>query len=554
MSRTSITRLQVMWNRLLAVVEEQGQALIRAAFSPIVRECGDISAGIFDLEGRMLAQAVTGTPGHINTMAEAVKTLCNRFDAAEMRAGDIFMTNDPWIASGHLNDFLLMMPAILDGRVVGFTACTSHLVDLGGLGMGPEGSDIFDEGLLIPPCKLVDRGEVNALLMSIVKANSREPIANEGDIYALISSCETGAQRLVQMMREFGLTDLDTLADYIIDTSRAGTLAAIAELPAGTYRNTMVVDGYERPITLSAALTVDPEGITLDFEGTNGCSAKGINVPLNYATAYSVFALRCVIGPDIPNNAGSLEPFRVVAPKGCILNAQPPAPVAMRHTLGQMTPDLVLGCLAKVLPQKVPAEGASCMYDLPLRNAPSAALSGGNKFALELVYNGGTGARPTKDGLSATAYPSGVWGSQVETTEAAAPVIIGRRMLRPDSGGSGMFRGGLGQHIELRAAHDEDMMLFLSVERLVHAAKGRAGGGNGATGRVSFKTSGKALPGKGEVLIPAGETLIFQTPGGGGFGEPARRLRQHVMRDLEDGVITAARARLHKHDPEEPPE
>ncbi len=252
MTQLNANEMQVMWNRLLAVVEEQGQALIRAAFSPIVRECGDISAGIFDLKGRMLAQAVTGTPGHINTMAEAVKALMAHFPSQTMRPGDIYMTNDPWSASGHLNDFLLMMPAFREGRVVGFTACTSHLVDLGGLGMGPEGSDIFDEGLLIPPCKLVDGGEINTLLVEIVKANSREPIANEGDIYALIACCETGARRLVGMMEEFGLEDLDGLADHIIGTSRRGTLAEIAKLPPGTYRNRLTVDGYEAEIELAA--------------------------------------------------------------------------------------------------------------------------------------------------------------------------------------------------------------------------------------------------------------------------------------------------------------
>lgn len=368
----SPSKLQVMWNRLLAVVEEQGQALIRAAFSPIVRECGDISAGIFDFEGRMLAQAVTGTPGHINTMAEAVITLRNRFPVQDMQPGDIYMTNDPWIASGHLNDFLLMMPVFYAGRVIGFTACTSHLVDLGGLGMGPEGADIYDEGLLIPPCKLVDRGEINTLLMEIVKSNSREPVANECDIYALIACCEAGAVRLAGMMAEFGISDLKALADYIIDTSYRGTLQAIADLPKGRLHHVLTVDGYDAPIDLHATLTIAEDHLLLDFDGTAGCVGKGINVPLNYATAYSVFALRCIIGLDIPNNAGSLAPFRVTGPKGCILNAQPPAPVAMRHTLGQMTPDLVYGCLSQALPDLVPAEGASCMYDLPLRHVAEA--------------------------------------------------------------------------------------------------------------------------------------------------------------------------------------
>ncbi|MEM8840721.1 MAG: hydantoinase B/oxoprolinase family protein, partial [Pseudomonadota bacterium] len=306
----SATRLQVMWNRLLAVVEEQGQTLIRAAFSPIVRECGDISAGVFDLQGRMLAQAVTGTPGHINTMAEAVKTLLSRFPRQDMRPGDIFLTNDPWIASGHLNDFLLMMPCFHGTQVVGFTSCTSHLVDLGGQGMGPDGTDIYDEGLMIPPCKLVDGGEINALLMEIIKANSREPIANEGDIYALIACCEAGARRLADMMDEFGLDQLDPLAEHIIETSRRGTMEAIARLPVGRYSSRLMVDGYEEPIELVATLTISSDGIWLDYTGTSGLSARGINVPLNYAAAYSVFALRCLIGPDIPNNAGSLGAFR----------------------------------------------------------------------------------------------------------------------------------------------------------------------------------------------------------------------------------------------------
>lgn len=310
------TRLQVMWNRLLAVVEEQGQALVRAAFSPIVRECGDISAGVFDYDGRMIAQAVTGTPGHINTMAEAVKVLRGRFPVQEMNPGDIYMTNDPWIASGHLNDFLLLMPVFHRGHVIGFKSCTSHLVDLGGQGMGPEGSDIYDEGLLIPPCKLVDAGEVNALLLDIVKANSREPIANEGDIYALIACCETGAERLIQMMDEFDIKNLQPLSDYIIDTSRQGTLDVISTLPKGTRKRALKVDGYDAEIELHAALTIADDQVLLDFAGTDTCVGKGINVPLNYAAAYSVFALRCIIGADIPNNAGSLKLFKVVAPKG----------------------------------------------------------------------------------------------------------------------------------------------------------------------------------------------------------------------------------------------
>lgn len=542
MTAVSKAHLQVMWNRLLAMVEEQGQTLIRAAFSPIVRECGDISAGIFDIEGRMLAQAVTGTPGHINTMAAAVQHLRGRFSVQQMQPGDIFMTNDPWLASGHLNDFLLMMPVFHRGKVVGFTACTSHLVDLGGQGMGPEGSDVYDEGLLVPPCKLVERGAVNELLLEIIKANSREPIANEGDIYALVACCEAGAARLSELIDSYGLEDLTILADYIIDTSYRGTLAAIAEIPSGVYENTLAVDGYDAPLSLKARLSVAPDHLHLDFAGSSGPSPKGINVPLNYAAAYAVFAMRCIIGPDIPNNAGSLAPFKVTAPQDCILNAQRPAPVAMRHTLGQMTPDLVFGCLHQALPSKVPAEGASSMYDLPLRHTADAAMAGGTEFAIELVHNGGTGARSHLDGLSATAYPSGVFGSQVEMTEAAAPVTVWRRELLPDSGGAGQFRGGLGQRIEMTSAIDEPFLVFLSVERVKHAALGRAGGQPGAAGRIRVTGRQEDIPGKCELRVEPGERLIFDTPGGGGFGDPQDREPDALAADLRAGLVTVGAA------------
>ncbi len=545
MAHHSPAHLQVMWNRLLAVVEEQGQILIRAAFSPIVRECGDISAGIFDVLGRMLAQAVTGTPGHINTMAEAVMHLRDCFPIQNMKPDDIYMTNDPWLASGHLNDFLLMMPAFKNGKVIGFTSCTSHLVDLGGLGMGPEGSDIYDEGLLIPPCKLVEQGELNALLMDIIHANSREPIANEGDIYALIACCEAGVKRMLDMMEEFHIDDLEELGEYIIDTSRRGTLEAIAEVPEGVYKNVLKMDGYENELELHATLTVSKDGMHVDFTGTSGCSKKGINVPLNYATGYTVFAMRCIVGQDIPNNAGSLEPFTVDGPKGCILNAQHPVPVAMRHTLGQVTPDLVLGCLHQALPDRVPAEGASCMFDLPMRHAPEAAREGGREFAIEPVHNGGTGARPHSDGLSATAYPSGVYGSQVEITETAAPVIMWKRELRPDSGGAGKYRGGLGQRIEMTSSNGAPFIVFLSVERLKFPALGRLGGLPGAPGRIRIKKRAEDIPGKGELRVEADDHLIFETPGGGGFGSPLERDREALALDLKRGLVTVEGAKVY---------
>ena len=533
--------LQIMWNRLLAIVEEQAQVLMRTAFSPIVRESGDLSAGVFDLKGRMLAQAVTGTPGHINTMASACASMVEVFPIETMVPGDVYATNDPWLASGHLNDILLVAPVFQGARPVALVSCTSHLYDLGGRGMGPDGNDVFEEGIRLPPCRLVEGGRINQLLIDIIKANSRTAISNEGDLHALIACCHVGATRLVEMMGEFGLESLDGLADYILSTSRAGVLKAIGEVPAGTYENRMALDGYDFEIEIKARMTVGAGGIDVDLAGSSPCSRFGINVPLNYAAAYAVFGIRCIIGPEIPNNAGSLEPFRLSAPAGSILNPQDPAPVSMRHVIGQVLPDLMFGCLHQALPGQVPAEGASCMWDIPLRSAPAALLGNGTAFATEPTHNGGTGARPTKDGLSATAYPSGVWGSQVEITESTEPLRFWRRELRPDSGGPGRARGGLGQVIELENREGAPMLLMAAVQRMHEAARGQDGGGAGGLGVISL-ASGERLRGMGVQEIPSGERLVFETPGGGGYGDPFGRDPGAVLDDVRRGLVSRALA------------
>ncbi len=540
-SAASIER-QVMWNRLLAVVEEQAQTLMRAGFSAIVRESGDISAGIFDLEGRMLAQAVTGTPGHINTMAEACRHFTTIFPTAGMRPGDVYATNDPWLAAGHLNDLLLVAPVFHRDRPVALVSCTSHLYDVGGRGMGPDGCDVFEEGIRIPPCRLVEEGRVNRLLIDILKANSRTPVANEGDLYALIACCDVGGQRLSAMMEEFALAELDGLAGAILERSRDGVIAAIRDVPSGVYEHRSLLDGYDFEVEIRARMTIGEDRIDVDFDGSSPCSRYAINVPLNYAAAYSVFGIRCIVGPGIPNNSGSLAPFGVTAPAGCILNPQDPAPVARRHVIGQILPDVVLGCRHQALPGRVPAEGASCMWDIPLRSAP-ITVQGGNAtaFAVEATHNGGTGARPGKDGLSATAYPSGVWGSQVEITESTEPLRILRRELRPDSGGPGQYRGGLGQVIELENREGAAMLLLAAYERTRYPARGRAGGGDGACGILSLG-SGQAIKAKGVQEIPPGERLILEMPGGGGYGEPFERDPERVAADVRQGLVSRAAA------------
>ncbi len=527
---------QVMWNRLLSVVEEQGQTLVRTAFSPIVRECGDISAGVFDLEGRMMAQAVTGTPGHVNSMAESVKHFIDHFPLNTMNEGDIFITNDPWMGTGHLNDFVLTTPCFKDNKIVGLFSCTSHLTDIGGLGVGPDATDIHMEGLYIPMLKLADRGVMNKTLLKLVSQNTRQPVETEGDVYSLAACNDIGCTRLVEMMKEFEIDDLKILSDFIYDKSLSAVENEIKKIPNGEYKNSMMIDGFEKDIKLEAKLTVLDNSITVDYTGTSDKSKFGINVPLSYTKAYTCFGLSCLVSAEVPNNAGSLKPFEIDAPLGSILNAPYPAAVCARHIIGQMLPDVVFGCLEKAIPEKVPAEGASCLWNITFRGKTDRGANNNSLFAVTAVVNGGTGARPNKDGLSATAYPSGVKGTPVEINEAVAPLLFLKKEYNPGSGGKGKYNGGLGQVIEIKSAIDADMDLLASFDRIKFPARGRLNGSNGKPGQVSVKGKGK-LKGKGTQLIKAGDILQIYTPGGAGLGDYSEREQSLLDKDLENEFL-----------------
>lgn len=528
---------QIMWNRLIAIVEEQGQTLLRTAFSPMVREAGDLSAGVFDPAGRMLAQAVTGTPGHVNSMAESVKHFIRHFGLETMKPGDAYITNDPWMGTGHLNDFVITTPCFHNGRLVALFSCTSHLIDIGGIGFGPDGTDVHMEGIYIPFLKLIDQGAVNETLMAMIRANTRLPVDTVGDTYSLAACNDVGCQRLTEMMSEFDLDDLEDLSAYICERSEATVREEIAALPKGSWSNTMVTDGYNSAIELTATVTVSDEGIHVDYTGTSPVAARGINVPLSYTTAYTVFGLACVVGRNVPNNAGSLAPLTVSAPEGCILNAPKPAPVCSRHVIGQMLPDVVFGCLRQAVPNRVPAEGTSCLWNLNVRGRIKGGEGGQYGFSMTVTSNGGTGARPQSDGLSATAYPSGVKGTPVEIAEQITPLIFWTKEYRPNSGGAGRTRGGHGQTIEIESRIGEPFELLAAYDRIDHPARGHDGGKDGAPGVVGFK-SGKRLPGKGFLMVPPGERLVIKTPGGGGIGDPTERDPVRVAAERKAGLVT----------------
>jgi len=549
MSRDALSAIhtQVMWNRLIAVVEEQAQALLRTAFGSVAREAGDLSAGVYNLSGLMLAQAVTGTPGHVNTMATAVSYFLERYPVDTMRPGDVFVTNDPWMGTGHLFDFVVVTPAFREGQPVGLFASTCHVIDVGGVGFSAEANSVFEEGTLIPHLKLRDGDGLNEDVLSIICANTRNPVEVRGDILSLVSCNDTGTRRLTDMMDEFAMDDLDDLAEHILTQSRTAAQAAITEVPDGVYTYDMPLDGYERPINIATRLTVAGSEVTLDYSGSSPASIHGINSPRTYTHAYSVFGLKAVIAPHVPNNAGSLDCFGLVTEPGTCVDPQRPSPVTARHVIGQMLPDAVFGCLAQALPDRVPAGSAGSIWVLAMASAHGKVaadeLAGSKSFNVMNVGIGGAGARPGKDGLSATAFPSGVGTIPVEITETQSPIMYSRKEYLIDSGGPGAHRGGLGQLIEVTSRDGLPFTISAATfDRIKNPASGRAGGAPGGSGQARL-ASGPVLADKGVHVIDGEDGLIVELPGGGGFGPPVDRLSDQVQADLESGLISPAAAR-----------
>ena len=533
---------QVMWNRLIAVVEEQAQTILRTAFGAVVREAGDLSAGIYDLRGRMIAQAVTGTPGHVNTMARAVEHFLERFSVAEMGPGDAFVTNDPWLGTGHLFDFVVVTPAFRGGAPVALFASTCHVVDVGGRGFTAEARSIHEEGILVPHTRLRTGGALNGELLAILSANSRNPVEMKGDILSLVACNDTGRARLGEMMDEFGLDGIAPLADHVIESSRAAMIEAVRAVPNGRYRTEMELDGYDAPVRLRAEMTVSDEAIAVDYAGSSAASAYGINSPLCYTEAYTCFGIKCIVAPAVPNNHGSLSVLRVAAEPGSAVHPLHPSPVTARHVIGQMLPDVAFGCLAQALPGRVPAESAGSIWVLPFAGADGAA-GNGSRFNVMNVGMGGIGARPGKDGLSVTAFPSGVGSIPVEVTESESPLVFWRKEFLPDSGGPGAHRGGLGQVIEVGSTGERPFTVSAATfDRTRNPARGREGGRPGAAGAARL-ASGQELAGKAVHEVPAGGRLVVELPGGGGLGDPRARPAGLVEADLEAGYVSEDGAR-----------
>jgi N-methylhydantoinase B len=540
----NLIRHQVMWDRLISVVEEQARTLMRVAFSTVVREAGDLSAGVFDIQGRLLAQAVTGTPGHINSMARAIKDFLKVFPAGTMGPGDVYFTNDPWRGTGHLFDFMVVTPTFRDGRLVAIFACTAHVADIGGNGPDPNSRDVFAEGLFIPIMPLASAGEINHWLMRLLLANSREPEKLEGDVYALIASNEAGGRRLMKMMDEYKLETIDDLSQHILTASDRSMREAISKLPQGTWRHSVRIDGFADPVDLCATLTIENETIYIDFDGTSPVSRYGVNCPIGYTHAYTSFGVKCLVAPRLANNAAVLDRIVVSAPESTIVNAPFPAPVTARALIGQMLPDLAFGCFEKAMPGHAPAEGTGASWSLRFGAGPGVTGPGfnGTPFLSQNFQSGGMGAHWLHDGIAATPFPSGVKAIAVEITEALTPLVFWRKELRRDSGGAGVYRGGLGQTIEVGSREESPFAIFARFQRVKYPAAGRGGGTAGAPGSLSL-ASGETVPPRGTQVIPAGKRLVVEMPGGGGIGSPAKRDPRAVEADVINGYVSPDAAR-----------
>jgi N-methylhydantoinase B len=531
----NVLRLEVLWNRLLAVVDEQQVTLIRTAFSTVVRESQDLACGVFDSRGNMVAQSLTGTPGHINAMATGVRHFLKAVPPASLVPGDVLITNHPWLTAGQINDMTVLTPVFHRDRVIGYFASCCHSPDIGGRVYGASATEVYEEGLRIPIMHLFRAGQPNADLVALIRANVRVPDETIGDLYAQAACNDVGARDLVRFLAEFGLDEMDTLADAIIERSEKAMRDAIAALPDGAYTNENWADGFDgEPVHIVVTVTIAGDQVTIDFTGSSDQMANGLNVVLNYTHAYASFAMKAAVNPEVPHNEGAFRPVRVTAPEGSIFNCREPAAVAARHLLGHMIPATVFGALVQAMPGRLMAGGADASWLTVWRGTWPAS---DRLFTFTLFQSGGAGARAGKDGLQTNGFPSGVAGVPAEIFESRTPLVMHRKQLVTDSGGAGRYRGGMTQAAEVSYRGHGHWGVSTLIERTRFPGAGLAGGRPGSLGSFHLD-SGEQPPAKRLVPLPLGARVNLVLPGGGGYGDPRLRSREAVLRDVVDGYVS----------------
>jgi len=523
--------LGIMWDRLISISNEMATTLVRTAFSSIVRESLDLAVVLFDAQGNTLAQSDFGAPGHSGAAPVTLRAVMDKFPPDTMRPGDLFITNDPWIGTGHMFDMTFVHPVFRGDTLVGYTFSDTHMPDIGGGGWSATGADMYHEGLHLPVVRLYKGGERNEELIDIIRTNVRVNDQVIGDIMANVSCHQVGARMLVNFMNQYGVDDLSELARLITEKSETAMRAEIAKIPDGTYRKTIQVDGWREPLTLALALTVKGDQVHLDFTGTSPVVDSGINTPLCYTRAMSIHAMRMLTVPDMPPNDGTVNPISFHVPENCILNAQPPCATGGRHIVGHFPTPMVFAALAEVLPERVQAE-SGMLNSVPMQGVHR----NGKPIGTMYFASGGYGALHGKDGIATIPSPANMRITPAEVWEHLTSMKIEHKRLLPDSGGAGEFRGGLGQEIVMRNTTGSPIALSFFGRQIEFPPEGMNGGRPGRP--LQYLVDGKPAPPTGRAILPPDGLLTIIMPGGGGYGAPDKRTRAAMQADLRDRFVT----------------
>lgn len=529
-------------NRLHSMLDEQQAALVNTAFSPVVRESYDLACAVFDSQGQMIGQSSGGTPGHINAMATGMQHIASRFPTANLHDGDVLITNDPWMTAGQINDITVATPVFLNNTLVAWFASCCHSPDIGGRILSAAATEIFEEGLRLPIMKLRTEKGPNETLEEIIRINVRTPDETMGDIYAQVAANQVGARSLMRLMDEYALTHIDAVAAQIMSRSETALQRSIEKLRDGSFSASMECDGFGgKPLTLAVTVTVAGKHITVDYEGSSPQSAYGVNVVLNYTRAYTSFAIKAALAPEVPHNAGSFKPVEVRAPEGSVLNCIDPAPVASRHLVGHFLPSLIFDGLRPAIKEGLPASSADALWMTVWRGIGTEPEK--QPFTLTMFGAGGSGGRPTKDGLTTTGFPTGVRAAPTEVIETLTPLVQTRREILQDSGGPGKYRGGLGQRLEIKRRGKNPWSVNANIDRVHHPAPGALEGQHGSSGEFSDTTTGENLPRKTQVPLDHAAALQFLFPGGGGYRNPLGRDPEAVLNDVINGYVSLEAAK-----------
>ncbi len=528
--------LKILWDRLVSIADEMTLSLVRSSFSITVREGYDLSCVLFDGNGSSLAQGTFSVPAFTGTAPQTIRHMLAKFPPATLVPGDVLITNDSWLGTGHLFDVSVLRPIFRQQRIVGYALSITHLPDIGGLGMSAVATEVYEEGLTIPIMKLVAGGVLNEGLIELIRANVRVPDMVIGDLMANVTCTEVGGRELLEFMDEYAVPDLTELSAAICNQSEQAIREAITRIPDGVYRNAIDIEGIDSPIRLEAAVTVRGDTIAVDFQGTGAPVRGGINVPLCYTRAMSWYVVKCLTIPHLPNNEGATRPISVSAPAGCILNAERPYPTGGRHAVGHFILPLLMGAFADALPERVIADlGMMNIFNVHGTNRAGA------QFTSLFFLAGGWGAMLGHDGAPTLPGPSNMMVVPAEIWENLTNITVEKRALLTDSGGAGAARGGVGQEVRFRNDSGHPLTLAFLGLRTEFPAKGFHGGKPGRL-REYFINDLPAAP-KGRHLLQPGDTFTTFEAGGGGYGDPLTRDRRLVEADLAAGLVSPEAAR-----------